>query len=93
MTKAEGTRNLEVSYQIGGPKTTYTGLDGDEFSTSVRWDGKALVFGTIEHEDGSEIPQKTVWTLSEDGNTLQVERGLTKSGKTTNSATMYVRQP
>jgi hypothetical protein len=80
-----------VRYEIGGPQTTYTGLDGDQFRSSVRWDGNALVFDTIEQEDGNEIPQKTVWTLPGDGNVLQVDRTMTESGKTTHSLTTYAR--
>jgi len=83
VTNSEGTRNLEVKYDIGGPATTYKGLDGDEFLTSVRWYGSTLVFDTIEHEAVSEILQKAIWTLSADSNTLQVDRQLTKSGNTT----------
>jgi hypothetical protein len=92
VTNSEGTRNLEVKYVIGGPQTTYTGLDGDEFHSSVRWDANSFVFDTIEHEDSNEIPQKAVWTLSADG-ALQVDRQITKSGKTTHSLTTYIRQP
>jgi hypothetical protein len=90
---SEGTRNLEVKYVIGGPETTYTGLDGDEFRSSVRWDASRLVFDTIEQEGANEISQKAVWTLSTDGNALQVDRQITKSGKTTHSLTAYIRQP
>jgi hypothetical protein len=93
VTDSEGTRNLEVKYVIGGPTTTYRGLDGDEFRSSVRWDASSLVFDTIEQEGSSEISQKAVWTLSADGNTLQVDRQLTKSEKKTNSLTSYIRQP
>ena len=92
-TNSQGTRQLEVKYEIEGAPTTYTGLDGDNFRSSVHWDGGTLVFETIEHEDGSEIPQKTVWTLSRDGNTLQVDRDLTKSGKKMHSSITYSRQP
>jgi len=91
LTNSQGTRNLEVKYEIGGPETTYTGLDGDQFRSSVRWDGNTLVFDIVEHEDGSDIPQKTVWTLLGDGDVLQVDRTMTKSGKTTHSLTTYVR--
>jgi len=91
VTNSEETRNLEVKYEIGGPETTYTGLDGDQFRSSVRWDGKTLVFDTTEHEAGSEIPQKTVWTLLGDGDVLQVDRTVTKSGKTSHSLTTYAR--
>jgi hypothetical protein len=93
VTNSQGTRLLDVTYEIGGRETTYTGLDGDEFHSSVHWDDRALVFEIVEHENGSEIPQKTVWTLSEDNQMLQVDRRLTKSGKTTHSLTQYVRQP
>lgn len=91
-TSSQGTRQLEVKYEMGGPPTTYTGLDGDDFRSSVRWDGGALVSETIEHEDGNEIPQKAIWTLSQDGNTLQVERDLTKSGQKMHSLITYSRQ-
>jgi len=93
VSNSEGTRNLEVRYEIGGPETTYKGLDGDEFRSSVRWDGPTLVFDTIEHEDASEIPQKVVWTLSADGNVLQVDKQVTKSGKAAHSSAAFVRVP
>ena len=93
VTNSEGSRNLEVKYVIGGPETTYKGLDGDEFRTSVRWDTSSLVFDTVEHEDSNEIPQKAVWALSADGHALQVEKQVTKSGKTARSSTTYIRQP
>jgi hypothetical protein len=93
VTNSDGTRNLEVKYVIGGPETTYRGLDGDEFRSTVRWDASRLVFDTIEQEGSTEIPQKVAWTLSADGNELQVDRQFTKSGKTTHSLTSYIRQP
>jgi hypothetical protein len=93
VTNSQGTRRLEVKYVIGGPETSYKGLDGDEFRSSVRWDGSALVFDTVEHEDGRDIPEKTVWALTGDRNTLQVARQSAKSAKTTPSLTIYVRLP
>lgn len=93
VTNSKGNRSLEVKYQIGGPATTYTGLDGDEFRSSVHWDGSALVFDTIEHEDGREIPETTRWTLAEGRDSLLVKRQSTKSGKSRDSLTTYVRQP
>jgi hypothetical protein len=93
VTNSDGTRDLEVKYAIGGAETTYRGLDGDEFRSSVRWDASSLVFDTIEREGSNDIPQKAVWTLSADGNSLQVDRQLTKSGKTAHSLATYIRQP
>jgi len=94
VVSSEGARRLEVRYEIGGPGTTYKGLDGDEFRSAVRWEGNTLVFETVETEAGKKkIPQKTIWMLSKDKNTLQVERASTKSGDTTHSVITYVRQP
>jgi hypothetical protein len=93
ITNSEGARSFEVKYEIGGPETVYQGLDGDEFHSSVHWQGSDLIFETIEHEAGSEIPQKTVWTISADRHTLQVEREVIRSGKTNHTSTSFVRQP
>jgi hypothetical protein len=79
VTNSKGSRHLEVRYQIGGPETTYKGLDGDEFHASVHCNGSALVFDTVEHEGGRQIPETTVWILSEDRNNLQVKRQSTRS--------------
>jgi hypothetical protein len=92
ITNSQGARRLEVKYEIGGPPTAYTGLDGDQFRSSVHWDGGALVFEIIEHESGNEVHQKAVWTLLPDRSKLQVERDVTKSGNTTHSSTTYGRQ-
>ena len=91
ITNSEGARSMEVKYQIAGPPATYTGLDGDEFHSSVHWDGSALVFDITEHEDGKDIPQKIVWTLSADGHTLQVDRLSEKSGRQTHSVATYIQ--
>ena len=91
VTNSKGSRSLNVKYEVGGPAVTYTGLDGDEFRTSVRWDGEALVFTTIEREDGKEIPEKTVWTLANGRESIQVKRQSDKGGKITESVTAYVR--
>src|SRR5215467_1193941 len=53
-TNSKGSRQLEVKYEIGGPQTIYKGLDGDEFRSSVHWDGSALVFNTISVRVGEK---------------------------------------
>src|SRR5215472_7719140 len=93
VTNSKGSRQLEVKYEIGGPQTIYKGLDGDEFRSSVHWDGSALVFNTMEREGGREIPETTVWSLSEDGKQLQVKRQSAKFAKIKDSLMLYVRQP
>ena len=81
VTNSRGTRSLRVTYQIGGPETVYKGLDGDEFHSRVQWDGSVLVFDTVENEDGRTIPDTTIWTLSEDRNSIQLKRQSTKAAK------------
>jgi hypothetical protein len=49
-----------------------------------------LVFDTVESEGGNQIPETTVWTLSEDRKSFQVERRSAGKGE---SSTTYVRQP
>jgi hypothetical protein len=91
VTNSKGARHLTVTYQIGGPETAYKGLDGDEFHSRVHWDGSILVFDTIEHEVGRRIAETTVWTLSDNHNSIQLRKQSTKSGK--NSSVTYIRQP
>jgi hypothetical protein len=93
VSNSQGSRRLVVTYQIGGPETVYKGLDGDEFHSTLRWDGSALVFDTVEHEGGRKIPETTIWTLSEDRTSLEVKRQSTKSGKKGESLTTYRHQP
>jgi len=93
VTNSDGTRSMEVKYVIGGSETSYKGLDGDTFRSSLHWDATSLVFDITETENSNEIPQKAVWTLSADGNTLQVNREVTRHGHTTHSMITYIREP
>jgi hypothetical protein len=93
VTNSQGIRRLEVKYLIGGPETSYTGIDGDEFRSPVRLDGSTLVFDTVEHEGDRDIPEKTVWSLLGDRNTFQVARQSAKSARTKPSLITYDRQP
>jgi hypothetical protein len=59
--------SVNMTFQIGGPEVTYTGLDGDEFHIKATRDGESLVFDGIEHEEGSELLVHEVWTLRNEG--------------------------
>ena len=63
--------DLHLSYEIDGKEVVYTGLDHDEFHTSVHWEGDSLVFNITEHEDGRTIIAKEVCWLSDGGRTLK----------------------
>jgi hypothetical protein len=55
--------SANVTFEIGGPEVTYTGLDGDEFHIKATRDGNSLVFDGSEHERGSDRAVHEVWTL------------------------------
>jgi hypothetical protein len=59
--------SVNMTFQIGGPEVTYTGLDGDEFHIKAIRDGDSLVFDGTEHEDGSILRVHEVWTLRNEG--------------------------
>ena len=64
-------RHAVQKYQIGGKVAVTTGADGDEFHTSVVWIGRGLVFTIEEHEQGRTLPSKEIWSVIEDGKTLE----------------------
>ncbi len=85
---AQGVRTLDLKYEIGGPELVYKGLDGDEFHTNVAWERDSLVFDTVEHERGKEIPSKRIWTLSEGGKILRE----VKHGEAADSVAIFEKE-
>jgi hypothetical protein len=90
-TTGQGVRTLDLKYEIGGEELVYTGLDGDEFHTKVRWDGESLVFDTVEHERGKTIVSKQIWTLAEGGKILREVKQSKDPGETAESVAIYAR--
>lgn len=73
-------RQAVQRYATDGKTSITTGADGDEFNTSVVWDGGSLVFSVEEHEDGRVILSRERWTLVENGAALQrVREGFNAS--------------
>ena len=69
-------RHAVQHYTTDGITSVSTGVDGDEFHTSIVWSGQSLAFSVKEHEDGRVIPSKETWTLIENGNALRRSRDL-----------------
>ena len=63
--EAAPARYAVQHYTTDGRASTSTGADGDEFHTSIVWQGQSLVFSVEEHEDGRVILSKEIWTLLE----------------------------
>jgi hypothetical protein len=73
-------RHAVQRYTIDGKVSISTGADGDEFHTSIVWNGQSLIFSVEEHEDGHIILSKETWTLIENGAALQrVREGVNTS--------------
>jgi hypothetical protein len=89
---SQGVRSLDLTYEIGGKALVYTGLDGDEFHSAVRWAGESLVFDIVEHERGTEITSQRVWTLDEGGNVLREVRKFEREGQAAESVAIFERE-
>jgi hypothetical protein len=85
----KGTQSLDLKYEIGGQELIYTGLDGDEFHTKVRWDGESLVFDTVEHERGRQIMSKQTWTLVNGGAVLREVKQVPEAEEPGESVAIY----
>lgn len=62
------------SYAIGGKPETSTDKDGDEFTSSVKWQEAVLVFETVEAEKAGTITTRETWTMAADGKSFTKNR-------------------
>jgi hypothetical protein len=62
------------TYTTDGKPSKSSDREGDEFTTTVKWEGKTLVFQTGEKEKSGSITTREVWTLSGDGKVLTKKR-------------------
>ena len=91
---AAAPRHAIQRYTTDGKMSISTGADGDQFHTSIVWNGQSLIFSVEEHEDGRIIQSKETWTLIENGAVLQrVREGVTASPDGTGKQTLiYLRE-
>jgi hypothetical protein len=68
---AVNARHAVQNYTTDGKVSISTGADGDEFHTAVAWKDSSLVFSIEEHEDGRILRSTEMWSLLENGATLQ----------------------
>jgi hypothetical protein len=83
-------RHASQSYTTDGKISVSTGVDGDEFHTSIVWKEAALVFTIEEHEDGRILRSQETWTLIENGAALQRVRESKDTGE--KQTLIYLRQ-
>jgi hypothetical protein len=87
-------RHALQQYSTDGEVSASTGADGDQFHTSVAWNGQSLVFSIEEHEDGRILHSRETWALLENGAELErVREPLDASGTEAGKQTLiYLRQ-
>ena len=73
VTTITGGSRGETSYDrtyVIGKESQSADKEGDQFTSLVKWEGRALIFLTTEKERTGTIETREVWTLSADGKTL-----------------------
>jgi hypothetical protein len=87
-------RHAVQRYSTDGKTSVSTGADGDEFRTSIVWNGQSLVFSVEEHEQGRIILSKETWRLIENGAALERRRERNGSPDLAGKQTIiYLREP
>lgn len=85
MVSDRGERTFDRTFEIGKENKSQDS-EGDEITTTVKWNGNALVFESVEKEhDGTLSNQQTeTWTLSDNGKTLTktIHRSASSHGTT-----------
>ncbi len=72
-------RHALQRYTTDGKESVSTGIDGDEFHSTVIWHDDSLVFAIEEHEDGKILKSTETWSVLENGAKLQRQRVTTKA--------------
>jgi hypothetical protein len=83
MVRGSETPRLAVQrYTTDGKETVSTGVDGDEFHTSIAFHDGSLLFTVEEHEDGRVLHSTETWTLIDGGAAIKRVREGGKDGGT-----------
>ena len=72
-------RHATQHYTTDGKVSVSTGIDGDEFHTSIVWKDQSLFFSVEEHEDGRILLSNEKWSLIENGAALERVRESTRA--------------
>jgi hypothetical protein len=68
---ADHPRHAVQRYTTDGKVSNSIGADGDEFHTSVAWKDASLILSIEEHERGRILFSKEIYSLMDDGATLE----------------------
>lgn len=82
-SKGPRTRHASQRYTTDGVESKSIGADGDEFHSIAVWRDGALVFDTVEIEDGKRLQSTEIWSLIDGGASLKRVRRTEKSSEQT----------
>ncbi len=74
----QGDMNYDMAYTTDGKEAVNT-VGGNEFKTTLKWEGDDLVGDTKGSFDGNDFTTKDRWTLSDGGKTMTVTRHISTS--------------
>jgi hypothetical protein len=87
----QGDVNYDVNYTTDG-KECVNSVAGNEFHSTLKWDGDDLVVDTKGSFNGNEFTSKDRWTLSADGKVLTVARHLSSAMGEADIKTVFEKQ-
>jgi hypothetical protein len=75
----QGDMNYDMNYTTDG-KECVNHPGGNEFKSTVKWEGDDLVIDTKGSWDGNDFTAKDRWTLADGGKTMTVHRTIATGG-------------
>jgi len=78
-TGGQGDMNYDMAYTTDGKECTNTFM-GNDFKTTLKWEGDVLVGDTKGSFDGNDFTANDKWALSDGGKTLTVTRHIATGG-------------
>lgn len=78
-TGGSGDMTADMAYTTDG-KVCVNNFVGNEFKTTVKWEGDDLVADTKGSFDGNDFTSQEHWVLSDGGKTLTVSRHIATGG-------------
>jgi len=88
---AMGDMTYDVNYTTDGKECTNT-FAGNEFKSTVKWEGEELVIDTKGKFNDSEFTSKDRWSLSSDGKTLTMARHVSSAMGEADMKMVFVKQ-
>ena len=86
-----GDMKYDIAYTTDGKECTNS-VNGNDFKSTVAWDGDALVIDTKGKFGETDFTAKDRWGLSEDGKTLTITRHLTSAMGEADQKIIYEKQ-